>query len=321
MEEFRTRARLVDPAASGAFARGLTTLVPRSEIEQAIEFGEYPAPLVLDIARVGERDDEVTAHAQVTVDWDEAMLKELLQSTSEAEIRLSFDADELERALEEAEVDAHGIKERVAVLAVAAAAAGAAAGGAAAHPQIVADYSGTPATTAPAFVSDVASGGTGQAAPADAVARYTANVGSDATAATPSFTSDVAAGGAGEPATVSPTFTSDVASGGTGEPATVTPSFTSDVASGEPATVSPSFTSDVASGGTGTAPDALSRYVGNVGNDVTAAEPAAAPASGGSSISLPSPAEGAGIAAGIVLLITGAGFVAVRRRHEPGLPA
>ncbi len=289
MEEFRTRARLVDPAASGAFARGLTTLVPRSEIEQAIEFGEYPAPLVLDIARIGERDDEVTAHAQVTVDWDEAMLKELLQSTSEAEIRLSFDADELERALEEAEVDAHGIKERVAVLAVAAAAAGAAAGGAAAHPQIVADY--------------------------------TANVGSDATAATPSFTSDVAAGGAGEPATVSPTFTSDVASGGTGEPATVTPSFTSDVASGEPATVSPSFTSDVASGGAGTAPDALSRYVGNVGNDVTAAEPAAAPASGGSSISLPSPAEGAGIAAGIVLLITGAGFVAVRRRQEPGLPA
>jgi hypothetical protein len=37
---------------------------------------------------------------------------------------------------------------------------------------------------------------------------------------------------------------------------------------------------------------------------------------------MPSPAEGAGIAAGIVLLITGAGFMAVRsRKAPPGLPA
>jgi hypothetical protein len=316
MEEIRTRARLVDPAASSLFTRGLSTLVPRSEIEEALHRGEYPAPLFLDIARVGEGDDEVTAHARLMVDWDEPTLQELLRTTSDSEIRLSFDPDELERALDEAEVDAHGLREKMAVAAVAVAAAGAGAGAAAAHPQIVSDSGGGPAITAPAFTSDVASGGTGApaslptftsdvassgsgSAAGDAVSRYVANVGDDAAAQAPSFTSDVAAGDTGGTAV---SFTSDVAAGGTGAPADV----------------SPSFTSDVASGGTGSPQtDAVSRYVANISDDS-----ATAPAGGGDSISLPSPAEGAGIAAGIALLITGAGFVAVRsRKAPPGLPA
>jgi hypothetical protein len=96
MEEIRTRARLVDPAASSLFTRGLTTLVPRSEVEEAFRRGEFPAALVLDVAR--SADDDVSAHAQVTVDWDKAMLEELLSTTEDDQIRLSFDADELEQA-------------------------------------------------------------------------------------------------------------------------------------------------------------------------------------------------------------------------------
>ena len=95
MEEIRTRARLVDPAASSLFTRGLSTMVPRSEIEEALHRGEYPAPLFLDIARVdSERDDEVTAHARVMIDWDEPTLQELLRTTSDSKVRLSFDPDE-----------------------------------------------------------------------------------------------------------------------------------------------------------------------------------------------------------------------------------
>ena len=47
------------------------------------------------------------------------------------------------------------------------------------------------------------------------------------------------------------------------------------------------------------------------------------PAAGdsGSSISLPSPADGAGIAAGLALLIMGAGFTAARSRRPPEQPA
>ena len=336
MEEIRTRARLVDPAASSLFTRGLSTMVPRSEIEEALHRGEYPAPLFLDIARVdSERDDEVTAHARVMIDWDEPTLQELLRTTSDSKVRLSFDPDELRRALEGDEVDAHGMREKMAVIAVAAAAAGAGAGAAAAASPIAPDYAGAPGATVHSSVATDAGTG-GQSNP---LSRYVAGIDAKTTAQTPSFTSDVAAGGTGSPANVGPAPISDVASGGTGSPASdalsryvsnvgsdVTaqaPAFTSDVAAGgtgsPAAAVTPSFTSDVAAGGTGSPQsDVLSRYVSNVGDDA-----ATAPEAGGSgsSISLPSPAEGAGIAAGIALLITGAGFAAVRSRRPPELPA
>ena len=351
MEEIRTRARLVDPAASSLSTRGLTTLVPRAEVEEAFHRGEFPAPLVLDIARTDGSDD-VTAHAQVTVDWDQAMLEELLRSTDDDQIRLSFDADELEQTLQEAEVDAHGLRERAAVLVVGVAAVGATAGGAfASGPSITPDYAGAPGATVHSTVATDAGSGT----ESNPLARYVASIDSQATAQTPAFVSDVAAGGTGSPAgAVAPI--SDVASGGTGSPAgTVAP--ISDVASGDlgspagvvapisdvasggsgqaapdalaryvgnvgsdvAATPTPSFVSDVAAGGTGDATtDSLSRYVGNVGSEPTVAAPAG---DSGSSISLPSPAEGAGIAAGLALLIMGAGFTAARSRRPPEQPA
>ena len=160
MEEIRTRARLVDPAASSLSTRGLTTLVPRAEVEEAFHRGEFPAPLVLDIARTDGSDD-VTAHAQVTVDWDQAMLEELLRITDDDQIRLSFDADELEQALQEAEVDAHGMRERAAVLVIGVAAAGATAGGAfASGPSITPDYAGAPGATVHSTVATDAGSGT-----------------------------------------------------------------------------------------------------------------------------------------------------------------
>src|SRR5438876_3077343 len=125
MDDLRTRALLVDfdPTSTGVGAIG--TVISRAEIETAAR-GELPATLLLELDRAGAEDGaEVTAHARVAVDWDENSLGQLLASTEDPEIALWFDERELARAFDEGEVEAHGLRERAAVLAVAAAAAGA----------------------------------------------------------------------------------------------------------------------------------------------------------------------------------------------------
>jgi hypothetical protein len=68
-----------------------------------------------------------------------------------------------------------------------------------------------------------------------------------------------------------------------------------------------SFASDVASS------DAVARYQANLGNDV-------APVSSGNDGVFQSPAADAGIAAGLVLLISAAGFTLTRSRNRPVRP-
>jgi hypothetical protein len=224
MDEVQTRARLVDSAVSGFAASALSTTVPRAEIEEAMASGDYPARLMLDISRVEGGRTSVIPYARVAVEWDEPTLEELLRATSADEVTLRFDADALERALEESEVDAHGLRERAAVLVVTVAAVGVGAGGASA------------------------------------------------------LTGGAVAGVSAAPVTL----VSDVQSGGTGEPVAAA-----------------SFVSDVASGGSG--------------------EPVAGLASGDSWAL--SPAADAGIAAGVALLISAAGFTLVRSRKQPVRPA
>jgi hypothetical protein len=293
MEEIQTQARLVDPPASGFAARTVSTTLARAEIEEAIASGDYPARLMLDVARV--EDEAGTAaipYARVAVDWDEPTLERLLRRSEDDEVTLWFDAEALERAVEQDEVDAHGLRERAAVVAVAVAAVGAGAGSALA----MTDGGGAPPSeTAVSVVSDVASGGTG------------------------------------EPAAVTP-FTTDVQSGGQGQAAgdalsRYVMNTGGDVAT--PATETPSFTTDIAAGGTGQPEsDALSRYITNTGADTATpvavssfttdvaaggtGQPVATPASDEGWT--PSPTEGAGIAAGVVLLISAAGFTVVRKR-------
>src|SRR5947208_8021770 len=164
--EIQTQARLVDLGSAGFATRGLSATVPRAEIEESILRGEYPARLVLDIGRM--EGDEVASAGRVSVDWDEATLEALLRTTSEDDVALWFDRAELERALEGPEVDAHGLREKGAAIAVVVAAAGATAGGAFSMTGgPITDVGGGGGAAAPvAFVSDVMSGGTGQAAPA-----------------------------------------------------------------------------------------------------------------------------------------------------------
>lgn len=125
MDDLRTRAQLVafDPTRAAAGATG--TLVPRAEFADTAARGEFPATLLLDLDRVEAGDGgEVTAHATIAVDWDKDTLDQLLASTDEPEIALWFDERELARAFADDDVEGHGLRERVAVLAVAVAAAG-----------------------------------------------------------------------------------------------------------------------------------------------------------------------------------------------------
>ena len=331
MEEIQTQARLVDLSASSFAAGGLSTIIPRAEIADAIEQGEYPARLVLDIERVEvkrgdeERGDEV-AHARVAVNWDEAALEQLLQSTRDEEVVLWFDPSQLEQAFEGSEVDAHGLRERAAVFAVTVAAAGAAAGAGLAGPgtTVLSDSGGGGASSTPVtFVSDVAGGGTGQAAAAPA-------------SALPSFTSDVASGGTGQAdsdalaryqanvgvgaSSEGLSFVSDVASGGTGQAdGDALARFEANVEGVESTPATAGFVSDVANSDavsryeatlSSGQSDAVTRYQANVGDEATVA-------SSGGGISSPSPGEAAAIAAGFALFISAAGFTASRSRTRP----
>jgi hypothetical protein len=277
MEDVRTQARLVEFSPARFAGGGLGTMVPRAEIAAAAALGEYPARLVLDVGRVDTSgSNEVTAHAQVAVDWDEATLEQLLQSAEDEEIALWFDPIELARVIEESEVDAHGLRERAAVLAVAVAAAGATAGaGLAAAPSV---------GTAPALPA------VGQA-----------------------LIPDLPAGQTLQPQAAVQPDESIRPVAPTGQ--AVIP----DLPAGQ--TLQPQAAIQ---------PDASTRPVAPTGQAVIpdlpagqTLQPAVTPSttSSGSAISMPSPGETAGIAAGVALLISAAGFTLTRSRTRPSRPA
>jgi hypothetical protein len=147
MDDLRTRALLVDfdPARTGISSVG--TILTRAELAETAARGEFPATLLLDVDRIGTDDGrEVTAHAQVAVEWDEETLNRLLSSTEDDEIALWFDEPELAQAFDD--VEGHGLRQRAAVVAIAVVAAGASTTPAFASVQ--ADTSGGGATTATA---------------------------------------------------------------------------------------------------------------------------------------------------------------------------
>jgi hypothetical protein len=115
MDDLRTRAQLVDFDRAGSIG----TVFSRAEIAEAASGDEFPATLLLDLDRI---EADGTAQARVAVDWDQDTLEQLLASTEDREIELWFDERELALAFDD--VEAHGLREKAAVLAVAVAAAG-----------------------------------------------------------------------------------------------------------------------------------------------------------------------------------------------------
>ena len=315
MREVETRARLVGLDGDSLAARGPIAVLPRSEIEEAMTAGDGPARLVLEIGRAGGESGGVATEARVSVDWDRAELEELLGATGGDDVALSFDEGELERLLEEGDVEAHGLRERAAVLGIVVATAGAAAGSAFAHPQDIGDGSvGAAPSNAPSFITDSRGGDGGAAAAPAAVTSFitdsrggTGGV-TPAPEAGPSFITDSrgGTGGVAPAPEAGPSFITD-SRGGTGGVAPAPDAGTS-------------FVTDSRGGTGGVAPTeaGTTSFITDSRGGTGGVEQASA--DGGTSISLPSPGDAAGLA-GFALLITAAGFIAARSRRGPELPA
>ena len=121
MDATSTRALLVEPPDLDAdFA--VTATVPRSEVEEALS-SDDPAELFLDVKRLSGDDAE---ERTVAIEWTREDLERLLADARGDAITFSFARDDLERAFAEEDVEAHGLRERAAILTVAVAAAAAA---------------------------------------------------------------------------------------------------------------------------------------------------------------------------------------------------
>jgi hypothetical protein len=104
---------------------GLATIISRAEVEEALRSDE-PPELVLDVTR-GEET------RSVAVSWKREDLERLLREATSDNIELTFDRSAIEEAFD-ADVEAHGFREKALVLAVAFAAAAGTAGAASAMP-------------------------------------------------------------------------------------------------------------------------------------------------------------------------------------------
>jgi hypothetical protein len=128
MDELAARAVVVPASAVG---EGLTTSIPRSEIQEVLDQDETPIELVLDVAQF--KDGKATDKRSVAVSWERSELEELLRATTGDSVTLTFDKEALGQAFA-TDVEAHGIRETVLALAVAATAASGVASSASAEP-------------------------------------------------------------------------------------------------------------------------------------------------------------------------------------------
>ena len=105
---------------------GLSTTIPRTAVEEALRL-EEPPELVLDVTGpAGERS--------IAVAWKRDDLERLLREATGDSIQLTFDRAALEQAFSDDDVEAHGIKQKAAILAVAVVAAAGFASGASGMP-------------------------------------------------------------------------------------------------------------------------------------------------------------------------------------------
>jgi hypothetical protein len=144
--------------------RAVTATVPRQEITGALKDPDAEPELVLQIAASGEDEPSTIA-----MTWSRDDLEQLLERVSASRINLTFDRAELSQAV--GDVDAHGLRERALVFAVAATGAvgtGATIANAMSTPD-VGSATGTslvsPASAADSLLTDASSAG-GYTAPA-----------------------------------------------------------------------------------------------------------------------------------------------------------
>jgi hypothetical protein len=128
MDERSGSIRLVESRPDEA--RSLVATVPRGEVEKALRSDAGPVDLLLDVERVAA-DGEGRETQRIALAWESDDLERLLTTTSGDQVPLTFDEAEIRRLLDE-DVEAHGMREKLAVVSVIVGMAAAGAGSAAA---------------------------------------------------------------------------------------------------------------------------------------------------------------------------------------------
>lgn len=278
MDETPRTVRLAEGAPFDVSTRGLTATLRRADIEAASSMAG-PAELVLDVRR-GQGAD-VEAHS-IAVEWSPADLERLLEGDEAAEVTIAFDRGEMAAVMDaEADVEAHGLREKAMVLTVVAVTGLSTAGVAQARPAAFELGTAAPVAAAPAQ------------APAATQAPAAVTGGAMVAGAVDQASPATTIGGAGVEAP-------DVVAAAPAAPATTTGGATA--AQAPAPSVSPATT------------------MGGAGAPPIAAQTGGQIASPGSSSSL-SPTEEAALAGAAGLVIAAAGFAAAGRRRRPIQPA
>ena len=155
MDERSGTIRLVE--SHPGEGRSLVATIARSDVEEARRSDE-PVDLLLDVERIAA-DGQGRETERLALGWEPEDLDRLLAQATGDEITLTFDEGELQRLLDE-DVEAHGMREKLAVLTVVAGVAAAGAGSAIASPYFGEGGSstGTPAAVTAAAPSEISTG-------------------------------------------------------------------------------------------------------------------------------------------------------------------
>jgi hypothetical protein len=243
MDERSGTIRLVEshPAGEG---RTLVATISRGDVEEARRSDE-PVDLLLDVERVAA-DGQGRETERLALGWEPEDLDRLLAQATDDAITLTFDEGELQRLLD-ADVEAHGMREKLAVLTVVAGVAAAGAGSAVASPYFGEGGSspGTPAAVTTASPSEISAGltatpaatpsevstGVGVGAPEPAQpgrAGTPSEVSTGITGTAPAAPSEISTGIVREPSPGPAEITTGITAEPTATPASSSPSWSTD---------------------------------------------------------------------------------------------
>ena len=134
MEQQATLSLALTDAPAVPDNRRLAIDLRRHDIETALRSADDGLELLLDL-EAGEVNGGTTRHHTLAIGCTREDLERMLENAGD-DVSVGFDADALARAIRDPDTEAHGLREKMAVLAVVLATTGAAAGSAQAMPTL-----------------------------------------------------------------------------------------------------------------------------------------------------------------------------------------